>query len=109
MLVSTRSQHPLARDLERAGVRSCLVSSNCDPREKKSLVVRREDGRLRNCCISAPQHHPVTARICRPVLLHHRSDTARDVAQLFNFITGYAGRLMKCGWRSRPSPCEAAF
>jgi polyphosphate kinase len=81
-----------ARILEQAGVHVVYGVVGLKTHAKLSLVIRDEGDKIRRYChIGTGNYHPVTARLYEDLgLLTAHAEMTADVADLFNFLTGYS-------------------
>lgn len=80
------------KELERAGCYVIYGVSNLKVHAKITLIVRREDGRIRRYVhLSTGNYNEKTAKIYTDIgYFTSNEDFGRDIAEIFNMITGYS-------------------
>jgi len=83
-----------AKQLERAGIHVVYGLVGLKTHAKMAMVVRREQTILRRYVhLGTGNYNPSTARLYTDFsLLTSREDITRDVAEVFNYLTGYSTR-----------------
>ncbi|MCC6781609.1 MAG: polyphosphate kinase 1 [Planctomycetes bacterium] len=81
-----------AKRMERAGIHVVYGIVGLKTHAKATLVVRRDEGGIRHYChLGSGNYNPTTARIYTDVgLLTAHEEVGKEVAAMFNMITGYA-------------------